>query len=85
MGSVAPSEYSMASSVVSVVRQAGMLISMAVCMAAISLFVGGTDMLGPSMYAQFVEALRVSMLISTGLAVVGVFFSWFRGNVPELK
>ena len=80
MSSVSPAEYSMASSVVSVVRQVGMLISMAVCMAAISFFVGGTDMLGPDMYAQFVEALRVSMLISAGLAVVGVFFSWFRGQ-----
>ena len=80
MSSVSPAEYSMASSVVSVVRQVGMLISMAVCMATISFFVGGTDMLGPDMYAQFVEALRVSMLISAGLAVVGVFFSWFRGQ-----
>ena len=85
MGSVAPAEYSMASSVVSVVRQVGMLISMAVCMAAISLFVGSTDMLGPSMYEEFVEALRVSMLISSGLAVIGVFFSWFRGTVPAEK
>ncbi|HJJ52002.1 MAG TPA: MFS transporter, partial [Methanocorpusculum sp.] len=85
MGSVAPAEYSMASSVVSVVRQAGMLISMAVCMAAVSVFVGGTDMLGPDMYAEFVEALRVSMLISAGIAVAGVFFSWFRGPAPDRK
>ena len=85
MGSVAPAEYSTASSIVSVVRQVGMLISMAVCMAAISVFVGGTDMLGPDMYAPFVEALRVSMLISTALAVFGVFFSWFRGPAPDRK
>ncbi len=85
MGSVAPAEYSTASSVVSVVRQIGMLISMAVCMAAITLFVGGSDMLGPEMYVEFVEALRVSMLIGTGLAVVGLFFSWFRGPVQNRK
>ena len=85
MSSVAPAEYSMASSIVSVVRQIGMLISMAVCMAAISFFVGGSDMLGPSVYAEFVEALRVSMIVCTGLAVVGIFFSWFRGTAPELK
>ncbi|MBP3444296.1 MAG: hypothetical protein J6J70_06180, partial [Methanocorpusculaceae archaeon] len=63
----------------------GMLISMAVCMAAVSVFVGGTDMLGPDMYAEFVEALRVSMLISAGIAVAGVFFSWFRGPAPDRK
>ncbi len=85
MSSVAPAEYSMASSVVAVVRQIGMLLSMAVCMAAVSFFVGGSDMLGPSMYGEFVQALQISMLISTGLAVVGVFFSWFRGKAPELK
>jgi hypothetical protein len=85
MGSVAPAEYSMASSVVSVVRQVGMLISMAVCMAAVSFFVGGSDMLGPDMYAEFVEALRVSMIICTGLGIIGIFFSWFRGTAPDLK
>ena len=85
MGSVAPAEYSMASSVVSVVRQVGMLISMAVCMAAVSFFVGGSDMLGPDMYAEFVEALRVSMIICTGLGIIGIFFSWFRVTAPDLK
>ena len=85
MGSVKPAEYSMASSVVSVVRQFGMLLSMAVCMAAISLFVGGSDMLGPEMYAEFVEALRVSMLIGAGLAVIGLLFSWFRGPAVTQK
>ena len=27
----------------------------------------------------------VSMLISAGIAVAGVFFSWFRGPAPDRK
>ncbi|HJJ50596.1 MAG TPA: hypothetical protein O0X01_03625, partial [Methanocorpusculum sp.] len=77
-------EYSSASSIVAVMRQFGMLFSMAVCMAAISVFVGGLDMLGPDMYPEFVQAMQVSMVVCSGLAVIGIFFSWFRGKAPEV-
>ncbi|MDU9376718.1 Riboflavin transporter RibZ [Methanocorpusculaceae archaeon Sp1] len=80
MSSVPPAEYSTASSIVAVMRQGGMILSMAVCMSTISIFVGGTDMLGPSMYPEFLQALKVSMFFCAGLAFVGVIFSWFRGN-----
>ena len=82
MSAVSQNEYSSASSIVAVMRQLGMILSMAVCMAAISIFVGGLDMLGPNMYPEFVQALQVSMLICAGLAVIGIFFSWFRGKAP---
>ena len=84
MSSVPQREYSSASSIVAVMRQFGMLFSMAVCMAAISVFVGGLDMLGPDMYPEFVQAMQVSMVICSGLAVIGIFFSWFRGKAPEV-
>ncbi|HJJ97006.1 MAG TPA: hypothetical protein O0X38_05155 [Methanocorpusculum sp.] len=71
MGSVQVSEFSAA---------AGMVLSMAMCMSAITIFEGGDDMLGPAMYPDFLEALQVSMLFCAGLAVVGVLFSWFRGG-----
>ncbi|HJJ28720.1 MAG TPA: MFS transporter [Methanocorpusculum sp.] len=83
MSSVPKHEYSTASGVVSVVRQIGMLFSMAICMASISLIVGGTKLLGPAMHAQFILAMQIAMLVSAGLAVLGVFFSWFRGALPE--
>jgi len=83
MGAVPEDEYSTASGIVAVMRQAGMIISMAVCMSAISIYVGGTDMLGPAMYPQFLQALRVSMIFCAGLAFVGVLFSWFRGDAGE--
>jgi MFS family permease len=83
MSAVPQKEYSSASSIVAVMRQLGMILSMAICMAAISIFVGGLNMLGPDMYPQFVEALQVSMLVCSGLAVIGIFFSWFRGKAPE--
>lgn len=83
MGSVQASEFSAASGIVAVMRQAGMAISMAVCMSAITIFEGGDDMLGPEMYPDFLEALQVSMVFCAGLAVVGVLFSWFRGDAAE--
>ena len=82
MSSVSQKEYSTASSIIAVMRQFGMILSMAVCMAAVSIFVGGLDMLGPEIYPEFVQALQVSMIICAGLAVIGIFFSWFRGAVP---
>ncbi len=83
MSAVPQKEYSSASSIVAVMRQLGMILSMAICMAAISIFVGGLNMLGPDMYPQFVQAQQVSMLVCSGLAVIGIFFSWFRGKAPE--
>jgi len=82
MSSVSQKEYSTASSIIAVMRQFGMILSMAVCMAAISIFVGGLDMLGPEIYPEFVQALQVSMIICAGLAAIGIIFSWFRGTVP---
>lgn len=84
MSSVPRSEYSTASGIISVVRQYGMLISMAICMAAISLIVGSSELLNESMYADFAYALKVSMLICAGLGVLGAILSWFRGSVPKL-
>lgn len=84
MSSVPKAEYSTASGIVAVVRQLGMLVSMAICMASISIFVGGTDLLGPQMHAEFVLSMQVSMIICAGLALIGVFFSWFRGK-PEFE
>ncbi|MDO5843611.1 MAG: MFS transporter [Methanocorpusculum sp.] len=80
MSSVPKAEYSTASGIVAVVRQLGMLVSMAICMASISIFVGGTDMLGPEMHAEFILSMQVAMVICAVLALIGVFFSWFRGK-----
>ncbi|HJJ31918.1 MAG TPA: MFS transporter [Methanocorpusculum sp.] len=85
MNSVSKKEYSTASGIVSVVRQYGMLISTAVCMACISIIVGGTELLEPSVYGNFTSALQVAMLICAVLCIIGAFFSWFRGPVPEAE
>ncbi|MDO5845846.1 MAG: MFS transporter [Methanocorpusculum sp.] len=83
MGSVRAAEYSTASGIVAVVRQLGMLLSMAVCMASISFIVGGEELLGEGMHAEFMFAMRTAMVICAGFAVAGVFFSWFRGENPH--
>ncbi|HJJ35766.1 MAG TPA: MFS transporter [Methanocorpusculum sp.] len=85
MSSVGKKEYSMASSTTALVRQFGMLISMAICMSAISIFVGSSELLNESMYGDFAVALQVSMLICAGLAVIGAIFSWFRGPAPKIE
>ena len=83
MNSVPKKEYSTASGIISVVRQYGMLISTAICMACISVFVGSTEMLEPSVYGAFTHALQIAMLICAVLGIIGAVFSWFRGPVPE--
>lgn len=84
MASVPKEEYSTASGIVAVMRQIGMIISMAICMSAISIYVGGTDMLGPTMYPEFLQALKVSMIFCAALACIGVIFSWFRDDAETL-
>jgi len=81
MNSVSKDEYSVASGIVSVVRQYGMLISTAICMASISIFIGGTAFLEPSVYQGFTHAFQVAMLICAVLGIIGIFFSWFRGPI----
>lgn len=85
MSSVPKEEYSTASGIVAVVRQIGMLVSMAICMASISIFVGSTDLLGPDMHAEFILSMQVSMIICAALALIGVFFSWFRGRAEPTE
>jgi len=84
MSSVSKKEYSMASSIVAIMRQYGMLISTAICMTSIAVFIGGTTFLEPSVYGEFTHAFQVAMLICAGLGIIGAIFSWFRGPIPVI-
>lgn len=85
MDSVPPAESSTASGIVAVVRQIGMLMSMAICMSSISFFVGGTELIAPEMYSEFVLSFQAAMLISACIAAVGIFTSWFRGEANKIN
>lgn len=85
MSAVSKHEFSMASGIVSIMREVGMLFSMAVAMSFVGIIVGGSELIGPAMYAEFAVAMQFSMLVYTGLAVVGILFSWFRGPAPVVE
>lgn len=82
MNSVPKKEHSSASSIIALVRQFGMLISMAICMSSIAFFVGNSEMLTEAMFPGFAMALNVAMYICAGLSLIGVLCSWFRGPKP---
>ena len=80
MSSVPPSNRGEAAGMIAVVRQTGMMVSMAIAMCSIILIMGSTDNLDPSNYDEFMEVIKAAFVICLGMCVVGTFFSWFRGN-----
>ena len=86
LSSVPPSNRGEASGMIAVVRQTGMMISMAVAMCCITLIMGSTDNLDPSTYDLFLEVIRVAFTICLAMCIIGTFFSWYRGkncNAPQ--
>jgi len=75
----------MASSIVAIMRQYGMLFSTAICMTSIAVFIGGSTFLEPSVYGEFTHAFQMAMLICAGLGIIGAIFSWFRGPIPVIN
>jgi hypothetical protein len=41
----------------------------------------GSEQITPERYATFLVVVRISFSISSLLCFLGVFFSWFRGNL----
>lgn len=72
-----------ASGVVSVVRQTGMMVSMSIAMASISVVMGSTDNLAPDTYVAFVDTIRFAFSVCFCMCVVGIICSWFRGETDE--
>ena len=83
MSSVEAKDRSSASATVAVVRQTGMVASMGIAMAAISIIMGSLDMLEPSTYGNFVDVIRVSFVVSSVMCILALMASWFRGNGSE--
>ena len=76
MGSVTQKSYSESSGVIAVMRQVGMMVSVAIIMCMIA-FTMGTDTNIPSMTNEFISAIRYAFTVCCGLAVIGAFMAWF--------
>jgi len=83
MSSVGTKLYSEAAATLSMMRQAGMLLSMGIASACIALTLGNTAHISENVPA-FMDAMRAAILIFVGLSVVGTLLSWFRGNSEEM-
>ena len=64
-----------ASGVLAVVRQTGMMISMGVAMASLSIIMGSTDNLGPDTYGLFIDALHLTFGICVVMCAIGAICS----------
>ncbi len=64
-----------ASGVLAVVRQTGMMISMGVAMASLSIIMGSTDNLGPDTYGLFIDALHLTFGICVAMCAIGAICS----------
>ena len=83
MGNVSPKNYTESSGVISVMRQVGMMSSVAIMVCMISVMMGTTTVIDPSTYGQFMDAIRYSFIVCFLLAVAGAFMTWFsKDSIP---
>jgi MFS family permease len=80
MSSVNRPTYGVASAVLSIMRQLGMVFSMMLVGLCLELLVGRVQ-LRPEIYPQFMRCLQVAFPAFAGLCVLGLFASLARGNV----
>jgi len=83
MGSVSEKNYSDSSGLVSVMRQVGMMSSLAIVMCMISVFMGTTSNIEPAMFGAFIDVIRYSFAVCFCLAFVGVFMTWFSKDMTD--
>jgi hypothetical protein len=83
MGNVSPKSYSEASGLVSVMRQVGMMSSVAIFICMVSVMMGTDTTIDPTTLDSFMTAIRYSFMICLMLAIIGAFMTWFsKDNEP---
>jgi EmrB/QacA subfamily drug resistance transporter len=80
MGAVAKRYLGIASGTLSTMRLLGQIISMAIAMVIFSFFLG-QEVISPSNYGLFLKSVHVSFLIFTFFCIIGIFFSFWRGEL----
>ena len=78
VSSVRPELKGEASGIVAVVRQTGMMVSMAIAMSCISIIMGSTDNLGPETYETFVTVIHATFSICVLMCAIGVICSLIK-------
>jgi EmrB/QacA subfamily drug resistance transporter len=84
MGAVEKRHYGLASGTVATMRLLGQMFSMAVATVVLALLVGRQAIV-PANYDLFLTSIHTVFLISAGLCLSGVYFSWFRGAMRQPK
>ena len=80
MGSVDKNFFGVASGTVATMRLLGQMTSMAIAMVIFAVFIG-REQITPSNYELFLKSVKVSFVIFTFLCVIGIFFSFTRGEL----
>ncbi|WNY28519.1 Riboflavin transporter RibZ [Methanimicrococcus stummii] len=79
MGCVSRKDYSSASASLSVMRQSGMVLSMAIAMCVVSVFLGNTEMIRTDTIPLFLAAMRTTFYIGIVFCLAGAVLSYLRG------
>lgn len=80
MSSVSPAERGTASGNLSMMRQAGMMVSMGIGMCCISVFMGSTAVMEPSTFGNFMTAMKIAFTFCLMMCIVGIYLSWKTGK-----
>ena len=80
MGCAPRAAYGVASATLATMRQIGMVLSMALAMLMIALYVGRVE-ITPENYGLFQQSMRTSFIIFAALCLAGVFASLARGKL----
>jgi hypothetical protein len=86
MGNVSAKNYSESSGVISVMRQVGMMSSVAIVMCMISVMMGTTTDLTEDMFDPFIASIRYSFVVCFILAAAGAVMTWFsKDRSPDTE
>jgi len=82
MGSVERKQYGIASASVGTMRLIGQVLSMGIASVCISLFLGPSQVT-PALHHEFLQGFQLAFYVFAIMCFVGVFASFYRGNVRK--
>ncbi len=82
MGSVDKKFFGIASGTVAAMRLLGQMASMAIAMVVFAVFIG-REQITPANYDLFLTSVKVSFGIFSALCIIGIFFSFSRGELRK--
>ena len=80
MSSVEKKFYGVASGTVATMRLVGQMLSMAIATLVFSFMIGKIE-ITPSTYDLFLSSINLILIISSGMCIVGIYFSMTRGSL----